>query len=1203
MEADGAGSTALAGGEASAPDAQTLRRRGPAAGEAGAPTFDPKRWRRNYTDFRGDSLSSPFSAEGREMQSALFDSSRSLAESWTSSLSVCSGASCASHASAGEDASLDCTFRREWESDLRDAFYSLSSVRWYCGLMVVNVSTIVCLRLFTTPMIELLGARLTAVLISWEFVHIMLLVLAVAFSLWRVTQGAVQRNRDWAVACLLSLPPVSMTLENVAEEFMWAAPTFRNVTGHAVHVELDAAFGQARTCSDRSPLHTHLHWHLMGPGPGCETLLSRPLCIALCAALVLSSVGLSVTSTWALRLALINAGVLSLGALAVGAWGWWLASVVCFHAVVGWAASHICAAARECAEEQITISKTLQPIVRANVAVLHTLIPQDVAVAMSSSDSDDWWTADLDLRSNGRAEKALTAAPIGATCILFCRVHFEQPWRAPEHEFACLSQLFTLLDDAVKERGFFKYQHIGHEYIVTCPRAVSSFSTNTDCETYPKEFVIGIVALALDLWRITDAYFDGCDGYCDDVGTEPLGKPHLKMGIAHGPAAGSVIGLVRSFFCIYGDTMNTAARLCALATRNRIHCTAQFAHALDAAGITTSTSSTAESSAGEAAYPLAGEDALCCNCRVVMQPRGRLHVKGKGVLSTFDVLGWAGRCPPMYQSCEQVSSRNVLGLNEKAASKSAGASDLEQFQLLGGLIIKKNHLSAVGQKILSSVPCEIRDSKFADDGVEAKFLEAFAPRHLREYQVFFVLHAAMVSCKTFNIVFASFPDFAALGAPQLEDDRSRAFVLLWTHWGLVCFLLVLLSGWSAVVRPSVLELVKAMRCCSFGMSVGWVCVSSYASVFLWPKDGWLLSFCSVMVLGSTYTLPYNVTFVVAFDVVMMLSVLIQKTNYAEAERAKFTLCLLLSSAFVLQSSRTRQTCQRLNWLLIRVLATESRMMRKMVHNLLPKDLAAAMCQHILDPTAHEPSTSSCLNFCAKRRSVVLIVDICNWTELSSRMEPISLARLANALFCDFDRCLLQCKSLFKIDNMGDAYVCCGWLPDPDETAADAESAAELEEKEEKTIHTMLYMAGGILEAVKKHRRKHSIDLHVRIGIGTGTCVTGVMGQLQARFQMLGPAVLQAHRLEALAPPDHVHVAPLVMSKLRLLERQEFELQDEVGKHRQRYKGGDGMGNWELVSGDTGTLGSSAHERAQDAVVETDDTSGLRGKNGYVLAPA
>ena len=67
-----------------------------------------------------------------------------------------------------------------------------------------------------------------------------------------------------------------------------------------------------------------------------------------------------------------------------------------------------------------------------------------------------------------------------------------------------------------------------------------------------------------------------------------------------------------------------------------------------------------------------------------------------------------------------------------------------------------------------------------------------------------------------------------------------------------------------------------------------------------------------------------------------------------------------------------------------------------------------------------------------------------------------------------------------------------------------------------------------------------------------------------------------------------------MSKLR--ERQDFQLQDEAGNRRQRYTGGE-----ELVSSDTGTLGSSAYERAQD-VVETDDTSGLRGESGYVLAP-
>ena len=132
-----------------------------------------------------------------------------------------------------------------------------------------------------------------------------------------------------------------------------------------------------------------------------------------------------------------------------------------------------------------------------------------------------------------------------------------------------------------------------------------------------------------------------------------------------------------------------------------------------------------------------------------------------------------------------------------------------------------------------------------------------------------------------------------------------------------------------------------------------------------------------MVLTGTYALPNNVTLAVVLDVVMMLSVMIQKTNYVKAEQGKFTVFLLLCSDFTLRCNRIRQTSQRLNWLLIRVLATESCMMRQMVHNLLPKDLAAAMCQQILDPSAHQPSTGSWWNFCAQRRAVVLIVDICN----------------------------------------------------------------------------------------------------------------------------------------------------------------------------------------------------------------------------------
>ena len=64
---------------------------------------------------------------------------------------------------------------------------------------------------------------------------------------------------------------ISICLENVTEEFMWASPDFKNATGNAKYVELHVELGR-RVCTDSNPLYTHTHWHLPGPGPGCEPL-------------------------------------------------------------------------------------------------------------------------------------------------------------------------------------------------------------------------------------------------------------------------------------------------------------------------------------------------------------------------------------------------------------------------------------------------------------------------------------------------------------------------------------------------------------------------------------------------------------------------------------------------------------------------------------------------------------------------------------------------------------------------------------------------------------------------------------------------------------------------------------------------------------------------------------------------------------------
>jgi uncharacterized membrane protein len=56
------------------------------------------------------------------------------------------------------------------------------------------------------------------------------------------------------------------------------------------------------------------------------------------------------------------------------------------------------------------------------------------------------------------------------------------------------------------------------------------------------------------------------------------------VGLAHGPAAGAVIGTLRAFYCLYGDTVNTAARMCKSAPPGHIHCTETFSVLVAEAG-------------------------------------------------------------------------------------------------------------------------------------------------------------------------------------------------------------------------------------------------------------------------------------------------------------------------------------------------------------------------------------------------------------------------------------------------------------------------------------------------------------------------------------------------------------------------------------------------------------------------------------------
>jgi len=217
------------------------------------------------------------------------------------------------------------------------------------------------------------------------------------------------------------------------------------------------------------------------------------------------------------------------------------------------------------------------------------------------------------------------------------------------------------------------------------------------------------------------------------------------------------------------------------------------------------------------------------------------------------------------------------------------------------------------------------------------------------------------------------------------------------------------------------------------------------------------------------------------------------------------------------------------------------------------------------------------------------------------MEPMQLAVLVHELFCEFDKSLAK-TSLFKVDNMGDAYLCCAALP------TDTRDISKMAERQ--TINEALFMAHSILQTMQQIRAGEvggggMSDLHVRVGLATGSVVTGVMGRSQSRFHILGPAIVAANELEQGAPIDHVNVDPLIMSCLVPLPRKnaprskvdlkigyvDFETHvstkrtDIRGGDSQQYKASDGTSEWQLVAAAGDTWGVPDSERARRTELE------------------
>ncbi|MDX1712024.1 MAG: adenylate/guanylate cyclase domain-containing protein [Rhodovibrionaceae bacterium] len=148
-------------------------------------------------------------------------------------------------------------------------------------------------------------------------------------------------------------------------------------------------------------------------------------------------------------------------------------------------------------------------------------------------------------------------------------------------------------------------------------------------------------------------------------------------------------------------------------------------------------------------------------------------------------------------------------------------------------------------------------------------------------------------------------------------------------------------------------------------------------------------------------------------------------------------------------------------------------------------------------------------------ATVLLLDFKDFTEMAVSRDPAALIGELNDIFSAFDR-IVELYNCERIKTIGDAYMCVSGLPEVTEDHAANIAKVALR------MRRYLY----------RRNASHPNQWLCRIGISTGPVIGSMVGIQKYVYDVFGPAVNMAARLEARAEPMTIVVDQTAHDALR-----------------------------------------------------------------------
>ncbi|KAL7728602.1 hypothetical protein ACLKA6_012598 [Drosophila palustris] len=160
---------------------------------------------------------------------------------------------------------------------------------------------------------------------------------------------------------------------------------------------------------------------------------------------------------------------------------------------------------------------------------------------------------------------------------------------------------------------------------------------------------------------------------------------------------------------------------------------------------------------------------------------------------------------------------------------------------------------------------------------------------------------------------------------------------------------------------------------------------------------------------------------------------------------------------------------------------------------------------------------------------ILFSDIVTFTEICSRITPMEVVSMLNAMYSIFDT-LTERNSVYKVETIGDAYMVVAGAPDKDANHA------------ERVCDMALDMVDAITDLKDPSTGQH---LRIRVGVHSGAVVAGIVGLKMPRYCLFGDSVNTASRMESTSIAMKIHISEstkvLIGPNYKILERGEIDV--------------------------------------------------------------